>query len=345
MLKQAISSIYAIIMAFFLAACTIEPPVSSSESVSAPAQRPEGSQTCPAGKEWELPVGQDVRIRFIAVSRLPETERNFLSIVACIDAIYPMAGGIDAGVFNPHGQLLLTAGRTVGLPRGASGISYTYTFETGWPRIDAEAMRGPYANRVLLQMPLGQQGSDGKLQIQTTISILQQARFIGLEARPFGRIEPDSCLAPPGDRPNLRDPKMILVTQLEKPTLTVLGCIVSRRMSEANLSFRPLLGVVDQRRDDPMFKPLTEFLSDGDTEHLLSPVRGLQGSRMIALLARQRLATEPVYDLVPLEAKARGCAEPAGQACTPNNDRSISVVGVRLRRWPPAAANLNSGGE
>lgn len=342
MLKQALSSIYAISMAVFLAACSLEPPVGTSEPALAPAQRAEGSQTCPAGKEWELPVGQDVRIRFIEVRRLSETQSNFLSIVACIDAIYPW-GSINAGVFNPHGRLLLIAGQER-LPR-ASGTSYTYTFETEWSRIDAEAMRGPYANSVLLQMRFGQQGSDGKLQIQTTISILQQARFIGLEARPFGRIEPDSCLAPPGDRPNLRDPKMILVTQLEKPTLTVLGCIVSRRMSEANLSFRPLLGVVDQRRDDPMFKPLTEFLGNGNTQHLLSPVRGLHGPRMIALLAAQSDATEPVYDLVPLEAKARGCAEPVGQACTPNNDRSISVVGVRLRRWPPAAANLNSGGE
>ena len=94
-----------------------------------------------------------------------------------------------------------------------------------------------------------------------------------------------------------------------------------------------------------MFKPLTEFLSDGNVQPKLSPVRGLQGSRMIALLAAQREATEPVYDLVPLEAKAFGCAEPAGQACTPNNDRSISVVGVRLRRWPPAAANPNAEGE
>jgi len=123
------------------------------------------------------------------------------------------------------------------------------------------------------------------------------------------------------------------------------GCVVGRRMSEASLLYRPLLGVVDQRRDDPMFKPLTEFLSDGDIQRLLSPVRGLHGPRMIALLANQRLATEPVYDLVPLEAKGVGCAEPAGQACTPNNDPSISVVGVRLRRWLPAAANPNAGGE
>jgi hypothetical protein len=345
MLKRAISSIYAIIMAFFLAACTIEPPVSSSESVSAPAQRPEGSQTCPAGKEWELPVGQDLRIRFIEVRRLSETQSNFLSIVACIDAIYPMAGSIDAGVFNPHGRLLLTAGQPVGLPQGASGTSYTYTFETEWQRIDAEAMRGPYANRVLLQMPFGQPASDGKLQHQTTISILKQARFIGLTARPFGRIEPDSCLAPPGDRPTVRDPKMILFAASGKGTLMMNGCVVGRRMSAASLLYRPLLGVVDQRRDDPMFKPLTEFLSDGDTQRLLSPVRGLHGPRMIALLAGQRLATEPVYDLVPLEVKGFGCAEPAGQVCTPNNDPSISVVGVRLRRWPPAAANPNAGGE
>ena len=342
MLKQGLSSIYAISMAVFLAACSLEPPVGTSESALAPAQSPEGSQTCPAGKEWELPVGQDVRIRFIAVSRLPETQSNFLSIVACIDAIYPW-GSINAGVFNPHGRLLLIAGQER-LPR-ASGTSYTYTFETEWPRRDAEAMRGPYANSVLLQMRFGQLAGDGSLNHQATVSILQQARFTGLTARPFGRIEPDSCLAPPGNTPTLRDPKMILETQLEKPILIVLGCIVGRRMSEANLSFRPLLGVVDQRRDDPMFKPPTEFLGNGNTQHLLSPVRGLHGPRMIALLAAQSDATEPVYDLVPLEAKARGCAEPAGQACTPNNDRSISVVGVRLRRWPPGAANLNSGGE
>jgi hypothetical protein len=344
MLKQAISSIYAIVIAIFLAACSIEAPVGTSESVLAPAQRPEGSQTCPAGKEWELPVGQDVRIRFIEVRRLSETQSNFLAIVACIDAIYPMAGSINAGVFNPHGRLLLTAGRAVKRP-GASGTSYTYIFETEWPRIDAEAMRGPYANRVLLQMPLGQPGREGRLEIQTTISILQQARFIGLSARPFGRIEPDSCLAPPGNTPSPRDPTMILRTQLGKAILQMDGCIVGRRMSSASLLFRPLLGVVDQRRDDPMFKPLTEFLSDGNVQPKLSPVRGLQGSRMIALLAAQREATEPVYDLVPLEAKAFGCAEPAGQACTPNNDRSISVVGVRLRRWPPAAANPNAEGE
>jgi hypothetical protein len=206
-------------------------------------------------------------------------------------------------------------------------------------------MRGPYANRVLLQMPFGQPASDGKLQHQTTISILQQARFIGLTARPFGRIEPDSCLAPPGDRPTVRDPKMILFAASGKGTLMMNGCVVGRRMSEASLLYRPLLGVVDQRRDDPMFKPLTEFLSDGDTQRLLSPVRGLHGPRMIALLAGQRLATEPVYDLVPLEVKGFGCAEPAGQVCTPNYDPSISVVGVRLRRWPPAAANPNAGGE
>ena len=342
MLKQTLSSIYAISMAVFLAACSLEPPVGTSEPALAPAQRPEGSQTCPAGKEWELPVGQDVRIRFIEVRRLSETQSNFLSIVACIDAIYPW-GSINAGVFNPHGRLLLTAGQAR-LPR-ASGTSYTYTFETEWPRIDAEAMRGPYANKVLLQMGFYRPRGDGKLEQQATVSILQQARFTGLTARPFGRIEPDSCLAPPGNTPTVRDPKMILFTASGKGTLMMYGCIVGRRMSEASLLYRPLLGVVDQRRDDPMFKPLTEFLSDGDTEHLLSPVRGLQGSRMIALLAAQRLATEPVYDLVPLEAKARGCAEPAGQACTPNNDRSISVVGVRLRRWPPGAANLNSGGE
>ena len=342
MLKQALSSIYAISMAVFLAACSIEPPVGISESALAPAQRPEGSQTCPVGKEWELPVGQDVRIRFIEVRRLSETQSNFLSIVACIDAIYPW-GSINAGVFNPHGRLLLIAGQER-LPR-ASGTSYTYTFETEWPRIDAEAMRGPYANRVLLQMPLGLPGRDGKLEIQTTISILQQARFIGLSARPFGRIEPDSCLAPPGNTPSPRDPTMILRTQLGKAILQMDGCIVGRRMSSASLLFRPLLGVVDQRRDDPMFKPLTEFLSDGNVQPKLSPVRGLQGSRMIALLAAQREATEPVYDLVPLEAKVFGCAEPAGQACTPNNDPSISVVGVRLRRWPPAAANPNAGGE
>lgn len=346
MLKQAISSIYAISMAVFLAACSIEPPVGTSESALAPAQRPEGSQTCPDGKEWELPVGQDVRIRFIEVKRLPETQSNFLSIMACIDAIYPMAGSINAGVFNPHGRLLLTAGQAVGLPR-PSGASYTYTFETEWPRIDAEAMRGPYANTVLLQMPVGQPGSDGKLQIQTTISILEQARFTGLAARHFGRIEPDSCLAPPGDRPNPRDPKMILVTQLEKPSITMLGCIVSRRMSGASLLFRPLTGAVGQVPANPENHQysLRETPGTGNTHLKLSPVRGLHGSRMIALLAAQLPATEPVYDLVPLEAKIFGCAEPAGQACTPNNDRSISVVGARLRRWPPAAANLNSGGE
>lgn len=344
MLKQALSSISAISLAVFLAACGLEPPVGTSEAALAPAQRQEGSQTCPAGKEWELPVGQDVRIRFIEVKRLPETQSNFLSIEACIDAIYPMAGSINAGMFNPHGRLLLTAGQKVGLPQ-ASGTSYTYNFGTEMPRVDAEAMRGPYANRVLLQMPFGQPASDGRLNHQATVSILQQARFTGLTARPFGRIESDSCLASPGNTPTLRDPKMILFTAAGKGTLIMHGCIVGRRMSGASLRFRPLLGVVDQRSEDQNFQPLTEFQGNGNTQHLLSPVRRLHGSRMIALLAAQSDATEPVYALVPLEAKAWGCAEPAGQACTPSNDHSISVVGVQLRRWPPAAANPSAGGE
>lgn len=331
MLRKAISSMYAVITATFLAACSIEPPAGISESLVAPAQRAAGAQTCPAGKEWELPVGQDVRIRIIEVRRLSEQNANFLAIMACIDTIYPMAGDVAAGVFNPHGQLVLVAGQRVARPQ-PSGTSYTYSFGAEWPRVDAEAMREPYAHKVLLQMPLGQPDSHGNLQHQTTVSILQRARFIGLAARPFGHIEPDACLAPAAYTPAPRDPKMLLVTHLEKRTLTMLGCVVGRRMSGANLSYRPLWGVVGQKPGDPRFQALTEFNGTGNTARGLSPVRGLQGLRMIALLAAQWPATEPVYELIPLEATADGCAEPAGHACTPNGIPSFSVVGVQLRR-------------
>jgi hypothetical protein len=261
---------------------------------------------CEAGPEWELPAGQDLRVRFARVTLLPESSGNGLALEACIDTVHPaVIASAKMAVFRRDGRLAGSAGQQTA-PR-ASGRTYTVSMAS--ETLKPIAAMGPFARDVVLQVALLPTAGGAPV----TETVRTRAQFTGVQAAPAAP-KPGTCLAaPPADgSAQARD---LWLSLDDKGTARLFGCVVARRMAYAELIGRVLVGAPAQS------SPVVQGPGLGNGIGSLAPVRGDSGRTLALLAAEAPVAGGPAYPLVPVDLKVRSCREPAGAACTPGTER------------------------